>query len=363
MILFLLVLIPVIISTIVVVYNFFTAPILKDDSLPLEQNALISVLIPARNEEKNIGSCLNFILAQDYKNFEVLVLNDQSTDRTKEIVNSFSEKHSNILCIEGEALPKNWTGKNWACHQLAQKAKGDYLLFVDADVELAPKAISSTFQIMKNKNAMMLSVFPTQRIKSFGEWLIVPLMNWLLLSFLPLKQVYLSKSKSFIAANGQFILWERKTYFSIGGHKKVSNAVVEDMELARNAKQQNRIITLLGGDIIFCRMYQNFSDAFNGFSKNFYPGFNLNPFLFLSFVMILFTAFEGSSLFAMIDSSYLIVLTLIVISRILISAISHQNVTLNVLLHPLQMIFMLVIGFNSVLSTQFGYISWKERKL
>lgn len=363
MILFLFILFHVLISTIVVVYNFLTAPVVRNSPTKIDEFELVSVLIPARNEEKNISSCLNYVLTQDYKNIEVLVLDDQSTDRTREIVSSFSEKHKNIFCFESEPLPPNWTGKNWACHQIALNAKGEYLLFIDADVELTSDAISSALKIMLDNSVKMLSVFPTQRIKSFGEWLIVPLMNWLLLSFLPLRQVYSSRNKSFIAANGQFMLWERETYFSTGGHKQVANAVVEDMELARKAKQQNKIITLLGGDVIFCRMYSSFSDAFKGFSKNFYPGFNVNPILFIVFVCFLFFVFAVSSLYAMIDSKYLVALTMIVISRILISIISHQNVLLNVFLHPLQMFFMIVIGFNSVLSTKLGYITWKERKL
>lgn len=363
MILFVVILIFVFISTLVVVYNYFTAPIVADSSLQIDVRKLVSVLVPARNEEENIGKCLNFILAQDYKNIEVLVLDDQSIDGTSEIAKSFSENHKNIFCIDGEPLPQHWTGKNWACHQLSQKANGHYLLFIDADVELSPKAISSALKILEGKKAKMLSVFPTQRIKSFGEWLIVPLMNWLLLSFLPLKKVYSSENKSFIAANGQFMLWDRETYFSIGGHQHVANAVVEDMELARKAKQKNKIMILLGGNIIFCRMYSSFTDAFKGFSKNFYPGFNLKPTTFISFVILLLFLFTVPSAFALTNSNYLIVIMLIVLSRILISKMSHQNLLLNVILHPIQMIFMLVIGINSVMSTKLGYAAWKGRKL
>lgn len=363
MILFLLILIPILISAIVVVYNFITAPVVKNNKMKIDESKLVSVLIPARNEEKNIGSCLKFILTQDYKNLEVLVLDDQSTDRTKEIVNSFSEKHKNIFCLDGELLPQEWKGKNWACHQLSLKAKGQYLLFIDADVELATDAISSALKIMLDKKTKMLSVFPTQNIKSFGEWLIIPLMNWLLLAFLPLRQVYESRNNSFIAANGQFILWDRETYFSIGGHKQVANAVVEDMELARKTKQHGKIITLLGGNTIFCRMYSRFPDAFKGFSKNFYPGFNLSPMIFIGFVLVLFFLFAVSSVFALTDSNYMIVVMLIVLSRILISQISHQNLFLNVILHPIQMMLMLVVGINSVASTKLGYGAWKGRKL
>jgi glycosyltransferase involved in cell wall biosynthesis len=363
MIIFITILVFVCISTLIIIYNFFTAPIVKNNPTPIDETKLISVLIPARNEDNNIAPCLKYILQQEYKNLEILVLDDQSTDKTKEIVKSFTENHKNIFCFDGEPLPKDWTGKNWACHQLSQKAKGKYLLFIDADVELAPNAISSALKIMLNTKTKMLSVFPTQRIKSFGEWLIVPLMNWLLLSFLPLRLVYASKNNSFIAGNGQFILWDRETYFSISGHQQVANAVVEDMELARKAKQKNKIITLLGGNVIFCRMYRSFTDAFQGFSKNFFPGFNMNPIIFICFVILLFFLFAVSSVFALTDSNYLIVVMLIVLSRILISQMSHQNLFLNVILHPIQMILMLVVGINSVVSTKLGYAAWKGRKL
>lgn len=363
MIVFWLILILVLISTVVVVYNFFTAPIIKYNKTEIGELNLVSVLIPARNEENNIANCLNNILQQDYKNLEILVLDDQSTDKTNEIVKSFSQNHSNFFCFDGEPLPPNWTGKNWACHQLSQNAKGKYLLFVDADVELFPNAISAALKIMLVKKVKMLSVFPTQKIKSFGEWLIVPLMNWLLLSFLPLKQVYASPNISLIAANGQFMLWGRETYFEIGGHKQVANSVVEDMELARKTKLNNKIITLLGGEIVFCRMYKNFADAFKGFSKNFFPGFKIYPLLFIGFVLSLFFAFAVSTVFALIYSEYLIIISMIVISRILISNLSNQNIFFNVFLHLPQMMLMLIIGLNSVISTKFKYISWKERKL
>ena len=363
MILFVIILVFISISTLVIIYNFFTAPIVKDSATSIDATKLISVLIPARNEEKNIATCLNFILAQDYEHLEVLVLDDQSTDQTKVITKSFLKNHSNVFYIEGEPLPQNWKGKNWACHQLSKKANGKYLLFIDADVELAKSAISSAIKIMSATKSKMLSVFPTQRIKSLGEWLIVPLMNWVLLSFLPLKKVYDSKNISFIAANGQFMLWDSDTYSAVDGHKQVANAVVEDMELARKAKAINKIMTLLGGDIIYCRMYAGFVDAFKGFSKNFFPGFNLNPFIFVGFVLLLFLVFGVSSLLAIVNSDYLIIIMLIVLGRILTSQISHQNLFLNVILHLAQMMFMLIIGLNSVLSTKFRFVTWKDRKL
>src|SRR5690606_20443965 len=116
--------------------------------------------------------------------------------------------NDNLEYIPGEELPAGWTGKNWACYQLAARAKGKYLLFLDADVAVSPDAIQSAVFEFEGKNVQMLSVFPTQKIKSPGEWLIVPLMDWLILTFLPLLRVYKSARPSISAANGQFILFD-----------------------------------------------------------------------------------------------------------------------------------------------------------
>ena len=173
--------------TLISVYNLFTAPVMKSRTNAAENGALVSVLVPARNEEKNILKCLNGILNQDYKNIEVIVLDDNSTDNTHEIVKSINSQI--IKLIKGKELPADWLGKNWACHQLAQNANGSYLLFMDADVEIMPSVVSSAVLEIQESNASLISIFPTQKIKSFGEHLIVPLMNWLLLTFLPLKFV------------------------------------------------------------------------------------------------------------------------------------------------------------------------------
>ena len=138
----------------------------------------------------------------------------------------------------------------------------------------------------------MLSIFPTQQIKSIGEWLIIPLMDWLLLTFLPLKKVYKSSNTAFAAANGQFMLFDKESYLLFGGHKKVKGKNVEDMEIARGFKQMRfKTLTLLGNNYVTCRMYHNIKEASDGFTKNFYPGFNINGIKFillLSFFSFLF---------------------------------------------------------------------------
>ena len=132
----------------VALFNAITAPMLKNAGE--SQNCpRVSVLIPARNEEANIGACIEGFIAQKYNNFEIRVLDDQSTDRTGSIIEQFSERYAEVQAMQGEPLPSGWMGKNWACHQLSQYADGDILIFTDADNRPAPNAIASTVAYMQ----------------------------------------------------------------------------------------------------------------------------------------------------------------------------------------------------------------------
>ena len=359
---FIVLLISLSVFSVISIYNLFTAPVLKRVAQPLDNRSFVSVLIPARNEEMNIEKCIKGILVQDYQDKEIIVLDDNSTDSTYNLVSSFGT--SNVKVLIGKDLPSDWLGKNWACHQLAQEAKGEYLLFVDADVELTPEVISSAVYELEKSKAALLSIFPTQIIKSFGEHLIVPLMNWLLLTFLPLRFVYSSSSKAIVAANGQFMLWRKDDYFKIGGHETIKNKVVEDMELARLAKQNKlKVKTMLGGKLVFCRMYESFNQAYNGFTKNFFAGFLLPSFSFLTIILFLLIAFVLPFLFLMQPVYSFILIALILITRISVSIASNQNLFINVLLHPVQMLFMFWIGIVSIIKFKTKKIVWKQRKL
>ena len=359
---FIVLLISLSVFSVISIYNLFTAPVLKRVAQPLDNRSFVSVLIPARNEENNIEKCVKGMLIQDYQNKEIIVLDDNSTDNTLKLAASFN--NNKIKIIKGKELPFDWLGKNWACHQLAQEAKGEYLLYVDADVELTPEVISSAVYELEKSKAALLSIFPTQIIKSFGEHLIVPLMNWLLLTFLPLRFVYSSSSKAIVAANGQFMLWRKDDYFKIGGHETVKNKVVEDMELARLAKQNKlKVKTMLGGKLVFCRMYESFNQAYNGFTKNFFAGFLLPSFSFLTIILFLLIAFVLPFLFLMPPVYSFILIALILITKISVSIASNQNLFINVLLHPVQMLFMFWIGIVSIIKFKTKKIVWKQRKL
>ncbi|MGE5432519.1 MAG: glycosyltransferase [Syntrophomonadaceae bacterium] len=350
---------------IVSLYNMLTAPrMTPEDCFRTEASSLllISVLIPARNEEENIACCLDLASKQIYRNLEIIVLNDNSDDRTAEVAAMAALTDSRIKVLHGKPLEKPWLGKNWACHQLAQNASGSLLLFIDADVRLSPDAVHLAAMKMKKYDLGMLSVFPGQIMGSVGEYLIVPLMNWLLLSFLPLKKVFTSGNKSFAAANGQFIMMTKEAYAISGGHEAAAVQIVEDMELARKIKMSGlKLMTLLGGNIIRCRMYGNFSEAFIGFSKNFFAGFKIPAFFFIIMLLMMETAFLYPFIPALYLPEFALLSAMIMISRIFISVSSGQNLLLNILLHPLQMMLVPVIGINSVLVKRKNKVIWKGR--
>lgn len=349
------------IFTVISVYNLFTAPVLRIKSTNLKNEKLVSVLIPARNEENNILKCIEGIINQDYNNKEIIILDDNSTDKTYEIASSIHS--TNLKILKGKELPSAWLGKNWACHQLSAVAKGDYLLFIDVDVILKPAAISSAIYEINTSSATLISIFPTQIIKSLGEYLIVPLMNWLLLTFLPLRFVYRSKNKSFVAANGQFMLWKKEEYFKIGGHNVVKNKIVEDMELARLAKKNNfKVNTFLGGELVYCRMYNSFQESYSGFQKNFFAGFSINPFFFLIMITFLLAVFVIPIVMLPTGSYFFLPVGLIILARVSTSIVSRQNFIINIFLHPIQMLFMFWIGILSVIKFKTNNLVWKQRK-
>jgi chlorobactene glucosyltransferase len=356
-----------IITTFVSVYNFFTAPRFKNNQNEKGNKALVSILIPARNEEKNISQIIDDVIKQTHKNFELIILDDESEDRTAEIISDkISEHNSNnkIKLISGKPLPNGWLGKNWACHQLSKEASGKYFLFIDADVRLSSGVVESCLFYKDKYKLEMISSFPTQIINSYGEWLIVPLMNFLLLAFLPLKKVYSSANKSFIAANGQFLFIAKSAYEKIGGHLTFKGRVVEDMEIARQVKKSGfNIMTFLGADSVSCRMYDGYRLAYNGFSKNFFPGFNISSLIFTLFLTLIFIVFLLPFLMIFMNSSFVLIVFIILLGRLAISVSSRQNILVNVLLHPVQILIMITIGVNSFYRTKTKNLKWKGRSI
>jgi glycosyltransferase involved in cell wall biosynthesis len=340
--------------------------LLLETSLPRitgKPSGLVSILIPARNEEINIGNILQDLQNQEYPDIEIIVFDDQSEDRTPDIVNEFAVTDKRIRLFRSEGLPEGWLGKNFACHSLAKHSKGDYLLFLDADVRIKKNIIGKAVSFSEKHSLSLISIFPKQEIKTIGEKITVPVMNYILLSLLPLILVRKSGFPSLAAANGQFMFFKERIYHLIEPHSLMRNNKVEDIAIARYLKEnRHRVSCLVGDDDISCRMYTGFRDATEGFSKNVIAFFG-NSFL-LAVIFWLVTTF---GLLPVIFSPSTILIPAYIaaymITRIFISLASRQNLFSN-LLHiiPLQ-VSMGIFIYKAFINKHFKKYQWKGRSI
>lgn len=325
----------------------------------------VSILIPARNEARVIGRTVNQLLAQDYPHLDVHLLDDQSDDGTAEVARSAAAHDSRFHLYTGQPLPPGWLGKNWACHQLAQKAQGDIFVFWDADVQCQPTAIRALVDLLENEQSAAATVWPTQVTVTWGERLVVPLMAWAIMAYLPILPVHYSNWAMFAAANGQCLAIRRIPYQTIGGHEVVRHHVVEDVALARLIKQHNFRLRLAdGAGLITCRMYQNWAQVRAGFAKNILVGHgNSIPFLALStvfhwlvFIWPWWWWLAGGGLWPLMLALVGICL------RGLTAWFTRQRVG-DALLMPVSVVLMTVIAGQSVWWRVRGRGEWKGRKL
>ena len=306
---------------------------------------------------------LKDIQQQEWQNFEVLIFNDQSTDKTAEIVESFTKTDQRIQLLHSEGLPDGWLGKNYGCYNLAQKAKGSYLLFLDADVRISGTIIADTISKVQQHQLGLLSIFPQQIMQSWGEYLTVPIMNFILLSLLPLVFVRVLPFSSMAAANGQFMLFDAKTYRERQPHQTFRSNKVEDISIAQYFKKNGiRIACLAGNPSISCRMYSSFSDAVNGFSKNVIMFFGNSGILAILFWLITTLGFIPV-LIALPTKLIFIYLLMLVSIRILISVVSYQNPLKNLLLAIPQQVVLSIFILKALLNKSKKAYQWKGRTI
>ncbi len=337
----------------------FSQKLKKGNKDPLK---LVSILIPARNEEKNIAILLDSIQKLEYKNIEILVFDDQSTDNTGKIVSELSEAYPNIRLISSPGLQKGWLGKNFACHSLANEAKGDYFLFVDADVILEKGIVNDSVELCERDGIGLLSIFPKQVMPTYGEKITVPIMNYILLTLLPLILVRYSPFASHSAANGQFMFFRADYYSRQKPHEFFKDSPVEDIKIARLFKKKKIKTVCLGYDNrVLCRMYKNYSEALNGFSKNVFMFFGGN-----SFLSILYWATTTLGFLPMLFVNIkflLLYIPIIIVTRAIVSLASGQNAATNLLLMPLQQLFLLHVIIIALINSKKKTHTWKERNI
>lgn len=331
--------------------------------IPYDQQELVSVLIPARNEEKNIPRLLDALLKSRYPNLEIVVCDDHSTDATAQILGRYSLLDNRIQWFRGGELPRGWTGKNFACHQLSEKSSGSFLLFLDADVEPSPQLTTELVGLMKSKKLSMLSLFPRQQMRTLGEKLTVPLMDWILLSLLPLPLVAWSRRSSLAAANGQCMLFEADGYHAMKWHQLVRGITVDDITISRLVKKAGqRMAVLPGKNLISCRMYDNYAQAISGFARNIHEYFGGSTLVAITFWLLAGIAPLLLPIFHT-NTISLILWMLIAMNRMVIELTTHGRLSGKFFLHPLQILAMGQILFRRMVSITQKKTVWKDREI
>ncbi|GGN93430.1 glycosyltransferase [Saccharibacillus kuerlensis] len=255
---------------------------------PIENRPLVSVLIPARDEERNIEDCLNHVLASNDSEFrlEVIVYDDDSSDNTGGIVRQIAMEDQRVSLMQGGDLPEGWKGKCYACHRLAEQATGSWYLMLDADVKIGELAIRDTLRSAMKKKVGLLTGFPKQITGSWMEKLVVPMMEFVILCHVPIPMIYRSRSEVFVAAHGAYMLIKKSAYESAGGYEAVKGEMVDDIAMARAIKNAGYKMMLADmSSHARMRMYHNTREVWEGFSKNMFAGLGKNYLLLLALLL------------------------------------------------------------------------------
>lgn len=352
--------------------NLIDFPCMRENSP--HAGPLVSVMVPARNEELNIERCVRSLLRQDYGSFEILVLDDGSTDATLELLDGLATEFGEQLRVfRGEPLPPGWHGKAWACFQLSSQSKGELLLFTDADTIHKPDALRRSVGAIQRSGADMLSLMPHQELGSFWEKSVVPLIHVILMCYLPLRLVRTSPRPAFCFANGQYIFFRKVLYERIGGHAAVKDAIVEDVWLCRAVKKAGgKVVAFNGSDVVSCRMYHNFKEIWDGFSKNLFaaigystPGLLMLVSIIAALYIVPYAFLFRSLMFGNSDVTLfwipLFQIIIALLCRLIIASAFRQSLPI-AFLHVLSEMVLIAIAFNSFLTIKFGKgASWKGR--
>lgn len=341
------------------------APILDPRQLPF-----ISVLVPARNEEKHIKACVETLLAQNYPHFEVIVLDDGSTDSTYEIVHRLRDRDPRLRLMIGADLDPDWCGKPHACWQLARAAAGELFLFTDADCRFEPDALLLALGGRREHDAQVVSLMPDYVALTFWEKVVIPLLVSIPILFIPIAAIRHSPSVHFAAANGAFIFIARDDYFRFGGHAAVRDQIAEDVKFAQAAKKFG--LTLWYGDgrtAYRVRMYESFAEIWNGFKKNVFSAFSrklrimIPGLIMVAAIMILppFWIIAGAIGHASWTGFAAAAYALMTLVRLLIVWRLDRDEPLYAFLNPLSWLTASLIAIASILAAYGPGPEWKGR--
>jgi chlorobactene glucosyltransferase len=333
----------------------------------------VSVIIPARNEETNIGACLSSLMKQDYPNYEIIVLDDGSDDATADIVERLSKGDSRVRLIKGAPLPAGWAGKPYACMQGAKQAGGDWLLFTDADTTHTPDMLRRALALAIETNTSLLSGFPRQVTVSLSQKIVIPMIYFIIMSWAPLWWLHRSSKPVASVAIGQFLLFSRKAYWDIGGHEAVKDRITEDLYLgAEIAKNGGRHLAADLSDIVSCRMYDSLGAVWNGLTRTLYGVSSISSVALAALIVIGYACFLAPFYWlvkiALSSSSIPIWAPLVIFQTGLLFIMRRwvddrfKESLISTILFPLGMVFIIAVVINGMARQLAGMsVSWKQR--
>lgn len=327
----------------------------------------VSILIPARNEEANLPACLESALEQPAVT-EILVADDGSTDGTAAVIASYAALDSRVRLVRPGPLPDGWCGKSHACHALAAAARSPWMLFLDADARLGPGGASRMVAAARERQVTFLSCWPQLVMHGFAEKLLMPMLNFVLLTLYPAPLAARRNDPALGLGHGACILMHRETYHAVGGHSAVRDELFEDTRLARLWRERSqRSLCLDGTGTVRVRMYDSFPAIWRGFRKNLFPAFRtqggfaafmlLHLLVFLAPFVPATAALDGSTWTWWFTGAAVCVMT----SRLLLAR-RFGHPLWSALLHPLAEAVLLLIAAASWYRVTFGRgVDWKGR--
>ncbi len=330
----------------------------------------VSILIPARNEEHGIVAAVEHALASEGVDVEVVVLDDNSTDRTAEVVQALSNVDPRVRLITGSQPNEGWCGKQLGCWTLASLAYFDNFLFLDADVRIAPDAVVRALAFKDRSNSALVSGFPKETTGTLSEMLVLPLIHFVLLGFLPLGRMRRSLSPGYAAGCGQFFLTDRASYFRSGGHSAIKSSRHDGITLPRAFRAAGLATDVFDAvDIAECRMYRGCGELWRGLAKNATEGMG-SPRLIVPFTILLFGGqvlpflLLGLPEVQSSPNRLALCLTAIGLAYVprFLAAWRFQQSMFGALLHPVGMLILLAIQWYALIRKCLGVPeTWRGR--
>ena len=338
----------------------------------ISDSKLVSILIPARNEADVIESTIKSIINQSYKNYELIILDDNSSDSTKAIIQKHAKLNSKIELINGLSLPEGWLGKNWACHQLSEKAEGEYILFMDADTILDKFILEDCVIALQKEKIDLLSLVPGRDTKLIADHAMKKIISWFIVCWLPMKLAINLNAPFLSATFGQFMLFKKSSFNDIGGFEAIKDNPVDDFQLGRNIKKNLFKWMLFDAAFrITTRTYNTNKDLISGYSKNIFPAVGYSISIFLVIFLILISFVLGSTIpiilyaLGILQNQQLILLC---VSLLILLFISWEIVTIRFkysiftpFSFPLLISLILLLALRSFIDNVFYSSTWKGR--